>query len=50
MSKSKEIDLNRTCYYFNDIISVNELAFDKILPDGILCDNCLIYHAKYTDS
>ena len=43
-NESKEIDIkNHTCYYFDDIINVNDLDLDNILLYGYY----LIYDAAY---
>ena len=39
----KEIDIkNRTCYYFNGIIKIEDFDFDKILSDEKSYGNILI--------
>ena len=38
--KLKEIDVkNRTCYYFKDIIRIEDFDLDSILIDEKLCEN-----------
>ena len=40
----KKIDIkNRTCYYFNDIIKIQDFDFNNILLDEKSCENILIY-------
>ena len=42
--KFKEINIkNQTCYFFNDIIKIEDFNFDKILLDGKSHINILIY-------
>ena len=49
MSNSEKIDIiNRTSYYFDGIIGINEVDFDNFLLDVKSYNNCLIYHVKYT--
>ena len=45
-NKFKKIDIkNYTCYYFDDIININDLNLDNILIDGKSYENILIYNA-----
>ena len=40
----KEIDIkNRTCYYFDDIIKVEDFYLNNILIDKKSYDNILVY-------
>ena len=49
MSNSEKIDIiNRTSYYFDGIIGINEVDFDNFLLDVKSYNNCLIDHVKYT--
>ena len=42
----KEIDIkNCTCYYFDDIIDINDLDLDNISLHGKSIENILIHHA-----
>ena len=34
---------NRTCYYFNDVIKIEDFDFDNILLDKKSYENILIY-------
>ena len=44
----KEIQIkNRTCYYFNDIIKVEELDLDYILIDEKSYESILVYNMSY---
>ena len=38
---------NRTCYYFNDIIKLEDFDIDNILLDEILHENIFIYDISY---
>ena len=38
---------NRTCYYFNDIIKLEDFDFDNILIDEKSHENILIYDISY---
>ena len=38
---------NRTCYYFNDIIRLEDFDLDNILIDEKLRENILIYDISY---
>ena len=38
---------NRTCYYFNDIIKLEDFDIDIILIDGKSHENILIYDISY---
>ena len=47
-SELKEIDIkNCTCYYFDDIIKIENFEFDNILIDGKLYKNILDYNISY---
>ena len=35
---------NRACYYFDDIIKIEDFDFDNILLDGKSYENILIYN------
>ena len=40
----KEIDIkNRTCYYFDDIIKLEDFHFDNVLIDEKSSENLLVY-------
>ena len=44
----KKIDIkNRTCYYFDDLIRVEDIDFDNILLDEKLYQKILIYDISY---
>ena len=44
----KEIDIkNRTCYYFDDIIEIEDFDFDNILIDEKSYENVLVYKISY---
>ena len=46
--KLKEIDIkNRTCYYFHDIIKVEDFDLDNILTDEKSYENILVYNISY---
>ena len=38
---------NRTCYYFDHIVKIEDFDFDNILLDEKLSENILIYDASY---
>ena len=38
---------NRTCYYFDDIIDINNLGLDNTLLDEKSYENTLIYDVVY---
>ena len=38
---------NRTCYYFDDIIKLEDFNLDKILIDKNSNENILIYNISY---
>ena len=38
---------NRTCYYFNDIIKLEDFDLDNILIDEKSYENILIYNISY---
>ena len=38
---------NRTCYYFSDIIRLEDFEFDNILIDEKLYENILVYENSY---
>ena len=43
--KLKEINIkNRTCCYFNEKINIEDFDLDKILIDGKLYENILVYN------
>ena len=53
--KLKEVDIkNRTCCYFEEIITDRDINFDNILLDEKLykkeCENILIYDISYKTS
>ena len=35
---------NRTCYYFNDVIKLEDFDFDNVLIDKKSYENVLIYY------
>ena len=35
---------NRTCYYFNDVIKLEDFDFDNVLIDNKSYENVLIYY------
>ena len=43
----KKMILKITRYYFDDIININDLDLDSILPNGKSFENILIYDAAY---
>ena len=44
MNSVKQIDIKtRLCYYFDDIININDLDLDNILINEKLYENILIY-------
>ena len=44
----KEIDIkNRACYYFDDIIKIEDFDFNNILIDETSFENILIYNISY---
>ena len=46
--KLKEINIkNRLCYYFNDMIKIEDFDFDNILLDEKSYENILIYDISY---
>ena len=46
--KLKEIDIkNRTCYYFDGIIKIEDFKFDKILISEKSYENILVYDVSY---
>ena len=46
--KLKEIDIkNCTCYYFHDIIKIEDLDLDNILTDEKSYENILVYNISY---
>ena len=46
--KLNEIDIrNRTCYYFDDIIEIQDFDLDNILIDGKSYENILFYNISY---
>ena len=46
--KLKEIDTeNCTCYYFYDIIKIEDFYIDNSLIDQKLCKNILVYDISY---
>ena len=46
--KLKEIGIkNRTCYYLNDIIKVEDFDLDNILTDEKSYENILVYNILY---
>ena len=48
MINKKEINIkNRTSYYFNDTIKIEEIDFDNILLDEKSYGNILIYDISY---
>ena len=38
---------NRTCYYFDDIVKIEDFDFDNILLEEKSSENILIYDASY---
>ena len=47
-NKLKDIDIkNRMCYYFDDIMKVQDIDFENILLDERLYKNILIYDIYY---
>ena len=45
--KFKNCIKNRTCYYFDDMIKIEDFDFDNILLDGRSWENILIYNISY---
>ena len=46
--KLKEINIyNRTCYYFDDIIKIEDFNLDKVLIDEKSYENILVYNISY---
>ena len=46
--KLKEIDIkNRTCYYLNDLIKIEDFDLDNILIDEKSYENILVYNISY---
>ena len=46
--KSKEIDIeNSTCYYFDDVIKIEDFDLDNILTNEKLHGNVLVYNISY---
>ena len=46
--KLKEIDIkNCMCYYFDDMIKIEDFYLDKILTDEKSCENILVYNILY---
>ena len=46
--KLNEIDIkNRTCYYFNDIIEIEDFDLDNILIGEKSYENILFYNISY---
>ena len=46
--KLNEIDIrNRTCYYFDDIIEIQDFDLDNILIEGKSYENILFYNISY---
>ena len=44
----KEIHIkNRTCYYFHNIVKIEDFTLDNILIDRKLCKNILVYNISY---
>ena len=44
----KETDTkNWTCFYFNDIIKIEDFDFDNVLINEKLCKNILVYDILY---
>ena len=47
-NESNEIDIkNGICYYFDDIIKIEDLGLDNILIDGKSYENLLGYNFSY---
>ena len=47
-SKLKEINIKIcACYYFDDIIKIEDFDFDNILTDEKSCENILVYNISY---
>ena len=47
-NESNEIDIkNGICYYFDDIIKIEDLDLDNILIDGNSYENILGYNISY---
>ena len=44
--KLKDIKI-RTCYYFDDIIKINDFDLDKIFIDERWYENILVYNISY---
>ena len=38
---------NRTCYYFDDIIKIEDFNLDKMLIDEKSYENILVYNISY---
>ena len=48
INKFKEIDIkNRSCYYLDDIININDLDLYNILKDEKSYENISIYDVAY---
>ena len=48
IDKLKEIDIkNRTCYYFDDIIKIEDFDLNNILIDKKSYGNILVYNISY---
>ena len=46
--KLKEIDIkNRTCFYFDHIIKIDDFDLDNILIDGKSYQNILVWNISY---
>ena len=45
--KFKNCIKNRTCYYFDDMIKIEDFDFDNILSDVRSYENILIYNISY---
>ena len=46
--KLKEIDIkNCTCYYFDDMIKIEDFDLDNILTDKKSYENILVYNISY---
>ena len=46
--KLKEIDIkNRTCYYFDDIIKIEDFDLDNISMDENSYENIFVYNISY---
>ena len=46
--KLKEVDIkDRTCYYFDEMVKIEDFDFNNILIDEILYKHILVYNVSY---